>query len=141
MKYAVAKMLSRYVVPPLAVAALTVGCAGRKDASASARPGVTEISPTPPIAYQSTAYQTPQIAQPVAPVQPVIETPAAVPAAGPAAHTAVAGGTSYTVQRGDTLFKIARDRYGDASAWKKIAAANPNVSNGAIKAGQRLVLP
>jgi nucleoid-associated protein YgaU len=34
------------------------------------------------------------------------------------------GGRSYTVKKGDTLSKIAKETYGDASQWKKIHSAN-----------------
>ena len=37
---------------------------------------------------------------------------------------AAAGARSYTVKSGDTLSKIAKEMYGDASQWKKIHAAN-----------------
>ncbi len=37
------------------------------------------------------------------------------------------GGRSYTVKSGDTLSKIAKEFYGDASEWKKIQAANADL--------------
>ena len=37
------------------------------------------------------------------------------------------GERSYTVKSGDTLSKIAKDTYGDASQWKKIHAANADL--------------
>lgn len=37
---------------------------------------------------------------------------------------AAAGARSYVVKSGDTLSKIAKEMYGDASQWKKIHAAN-----------------
>ena len=43
------------------------------------------------------------------------------PAGGAAAAT---GARTYTVKAGDTLSKIAKSMYGDASQWKKIHAAN-----------------
>jgi len=43
-------------------------------------------------------------------------------AAAPAAPAST--GTTYTVKPGDTLSKIAKERYGDASEWKKIHQAN-----------------
>ncbi len=53
------------------------------------------------------------------------------------------GGKSHTVQKGDTLYKIARAYYNDQSRWKDIYAANraeigdPNQ----IRVGQRLTIP
>ena len=32
---------------------------------------------------------------------------------------------TYTIQKGDTLFRIAKDRYGDGTMWQKIVNANP----------------
>jgi len=56
---------------------------------------------------------------------------------------ATGGGKSHTVQKGDTLYKIARSYYNDQSRWKDIYAANraeigdPNQ----IRVGQRLAIP
>jgi nucleoid-associated protein YgaU len=56
---------------------------------------------------------------------------------------ATGGGKSHTVQKGDTLYKIARSYYNDQSRWKDIYAANraeigdPNQ----IRVGQRLSIP
>ena len=38
-----------------------------------------------------------------------------------------AGARRYTVKSGDTLSKIAKELYGDASQWKKIHAANADL--------------
>jgi nucleoid-associated protein YgaU len=37
------------------------------------------------------------------------------------------GGRSYTVKSGDTLSKIAKEMYGDASQWKRLHAANADL--------------
>jgi len=37
------------------------------------------------------------------------------------------GGRRYTVKSGDTLSRIAKEFYGDASQWKKIQAANADL--------------
>jgi nucleoid-associated protein YgaU len=44
-------------------------------------------------------------------------------------QVAVSGGAgrSYTVKVGDTLSRIAKEFYGDASQWKKIQAANADL--------------
>jgi nucleoid-associated protein YgaU len=54
------------------------------------------------------------------------------------------GGRTHTVQKGDTIFKLARDYYGgDASKWRAIYDANRDqISNpNQIRVGQRLVIP
>ncbi|HXV42278.1 MAG TPA: LysM peptidoglycan-binding domain-containing protein, partial [Anaerolineae bacterium] len=49
--------------------------------------------------------------------------------------------TSYTVQRGDTLSKIARTVYGDAYKYPLIQQANNLTDPGHIWVGQVLVIP
>ena len=60
-----------------------------------------------------------------------------------AANAAAAGSQSYTVQSGDSLGKIAKHFYGDASQWKKIYEANRDtISNpDLIHAGAQLTIP
>jgi nucleoid-associated protein YgaU len=43
---------------------------------------------------------------------------------GGSSSTAPVAGTTYTVKKGDSLSKIARQFYGDGSKWKQIHAAN-----------------
>ena len=52
-------------------------------------------------------------------------------------------GTKYVVQDGDTLYKIAKEKYGKASEWKRIREANKAVisADGRVKAGQEIILP
>ncbi|MCB2376320.1 LysM peptidoglycan-binding domain-containing protein [Hymenobacter sp. BT635] len=79
--------------------------------------------------------------------------PAAKPAAGgtdffgnnaaPAQPTA-AKGDSYTVVSGDSLSKIAKNHYGDASKWHQIYEANKAIIGSNpdhIEVGQQLTLP
>ena len=53
------------------------------------------------------------------------------------------GGKTYTVKSGDTLSKIAKATYGNASDWKKIHAANADLIKDPdkIQAGWTLKLP
>lgn len=53
------------------------------------------------------------------------------------------GGSSYTVQKGDSLSRIAQQELGDANAWKKIFEANRDVLDDPDKIfpGQTLKLP
>jgi nucleoid-associated protein YgaU len=60
-----------------------------------------------------------------------------------AAADAAGSASSYTVKSGDTLSKIAKEVYGDASQWKKIHEANrasiPNPD--LIHPGDKLTIP
>jgi nucleoid-associated protein YgaU len=51
---------------------------------------------------------------------------------------------TYTVKKGDSLSKIAKEFYGDAKQWKKIYEANKDVIGNnpdLIKPGQEYVIP
>lgn len=126
--------MNRYLMGFVALAAVAGGCSSNKQASAkpAVTPLVTDIAPMPP---------TPVYVAPVAqPVQPVAYT--AAPAAEPAlAAAAPSAGGSYVVKHGDTLYKLARDHYGDGKQWTKIASANPGLSPATLKIGQKIVIP
>jgi len=53
------------------------------------------------------------------------------------------GGTTYTVVAGDSLSKIAKRKYGDASEWRKIYEANKDTIDDPdlIHPGQVLRIP
>jgi len=52
-------------------------------------------------------------------------------------------GRTYTVQRGDTLYKLARRFYNDAAKWRDIYDANRDVIKdpNKIEVGMKLVIP
>jgi len=57
--------------------------------------------------------------------------------------SSAAGGRTYTVQKGDSLSKIAKREYGDAQQWRRIFEANRNLIENPdlIYPGQVLHLP
>lgn len=59
-------------------------------------------------------------------------------AAGPSLPAA---GQRYQVRKGDTLFGIARTRYGSGGQWQRIASANPGLSPATLQAGAMIVVP
>lgn len=70
------------------------------------------------------------------------------PASEPASYESTAsyssGGSRYhTVQRKDTLYKLARQYYNDEGSWKRIYQANSDVINNPnqIYPGQKLLIP
>ena len=58
-----------------------------------------------------------------------------------AAHLPPAAGSRYQVRKGDTLFGIARTRYGNGMRWQQIASANPGLTPATLKAGSTIVVP
>jgi nucleoid-associated protein YgaU len=52
-------------------------------------------------------------------------------------------GKTYTVVQGDSLSKIAKREYGDASKWRQIYQANRDVIDNPdlIEPGQNLIIP
>ena len=80
--------------------------------------------------------------------QMTVATPAAVeeapePTAAESEEPAAAGDRSYTVQSGDTLWKIAQEMYGDGSKYMKIFDANSELLEhpDRIFPGQELTIP
>lgn len=54
---------------------------------------------------------------------------------------ALSGDATYTVERGDTLYVIAQQYYGDGSRWKEIADANNISDPRKIQPGDELTIP
>lgn len=109
--------------------AFSMGCASKPaDPNAAAvanDPAVLDINPTP---------------APAPTPAPVAVTPAPTPVAVVETPAASASG-SYTVQKGDTLWKIASTEYGDGKQWQKICSANPGLTPETLKAGQTINIP
>lgn len=91
------------------------------------------VAPSTPPAYLPPA--TPVTTDPVVTQSPTLAA-SAVADAGTSA-----GSSNYTVQHGDTLFRIAKQHYGDGKQWTRIANANPGLTPAKLKAGQKIVLP
>jgi nucleoid-associated protein YgaU len=124
-----------------ASALVIVGCSNdKKPAAANGAP--LDVQPvataTPPQTY--TPPPAPGYGSAVEPTRTVTFDPAPAGKTGTAA-AATAGGTTYTVKKGDTLSKIAREHYGDTKAYARIVAANPGINANSIKVGQQIVLP
>ncbi|NTA39108.1 5'-nucleotidase C-terminal domain-containing protein [Agrobacterium salinitolerans] len=65
--------------------------------------------------------------------------PAAMAPAAPA--TAQAAASKYVVEKGDSLWKIAAEKYGDGALWSRIAKANTLKQPNHIEIGEELELP
>jgi LysM repeat protein len=105
---------------PAAAFVLGLALAWMRPWPAPAAP-VAGTASLPPVALAGSAV----------PAQPV------PPATAPAPPATVA----YTVQPGDSLWSIAGRKYGNASLWREIAAANPGANPDRLVPGQSVRLP
>ena len=101
----------------------------------------------PPAAYHASAVPAPitpsYMLSPAAPESaPLVplETQTPVPASAVTPASKLAR-SSYIVKKGDTLYRIAKSRYGNGKQWQRIAAANPGVSPSTLHVGQKLLMP
>ncbi len=115
--------------------AIAGGCSNAKKTTESS---VTEPLAPAPVAYQPAPQ--PYTPSPVA-AQPVTYDSAPTPVVASAAGASVTGSGSYTVKKGDTLYSIAKSRYGSGKEFTKIIAANPGLSPQTLKAGQTITIP
>jgi nucleoid-associated protein YgaU len=115
-----------------------VGCQNsKKDSVGAADPSVTELSvPQHAAAPAPQPYVAPAPA-PAPAAQPVVYDSA--PPANAAAGSAAPG--AYTVKKGDTLYSIAKTRYGSGKEYTRIVAANPGLSAEHLKVGQTIQIP
>ena len=123
------------IVSVALVGFVAAGCANKnKSATASADANVLDVSAPAPSG--PSAYSPPQ---PIA-AQPVTYDTMPNATAG-AGGTGGAAGGPYTVRKGDTLYSIARTRYGDGKQWHRITEANPGLRPESLKVGQTITIP
>ena len=103
-----------------------------------------------PVRTVRSAYANPQIVTPPdEPVAPAMVAPAMTTTPDTSiaashrvgAHSGVDDGGQYKVKKGDTLYRIAKNRYGDGKKWTEIASANPGLTPRSLKVGQTIVIP
>lgn len=94
-------------------------------------------SPAPTASVTPTA--TPSPVMTIAPSVTATTTPKVVVSPVPAAATQT--GSTHTVQKGESLWKLAEKYYGSGFEWKKIAEANGLKNPRIIEVGQQLSIP
>jgi nucleoid-associated protein YgaU len=124
------------------IAIVTLAAAGCQNGKkSSTNPSVMQLNqPAAPVAYAPPSPVPAPAAQPVVYDAPPPAPIAAAPAA-PAASEAATGNKKYKVQKGDTLYSIAKTHYGSGKQFTKITAANPGLTPEGLKAGQTITIP
>lgn len=110
-----------------------IGCQNKKTRTTETPALTNDVLAVEPAAYD--AAPIPSMEPAVAPA------PMMASAATPAPSPVAAGGSSYQVKKGDTLFGIARSHYGDGKQWQRIANANPGLTPANLKAGSIIAIP
>lgn len=104
---------------------------------------IAEVTPAGYVAPAKPAAPAPAAttAAPAATPAPAPAAPAtpAPPTTTPAAVAAAA--SKYVVEKGDSLWKIAAEKYGDGALWQRIAKANTLKHPNHIEIGEELELP
>ncbi|WP_421460596.1 5'-nucleotidase C-terminal domain-containing protein [Agrobacterium tumefaciens] len=109
---------------------------------------ITEVTPAGYVAPAKPAASAPAATAPAATATAPAATPAPAPAApaatAPATTTpaaAAAAASKYVVAKGDSLWKIAAEKYGDGALWTRIAKANTLMHPNHIEIGEELEVP
>ncbi len=107
-----------------------IGCQRRAKPELAAVP-----PPVEPVQVQDYPYQSQDVQfESVAPVGQAPQ-PMVTPIAPPPAQA------TYTIQKNDSLWKIAERHYGSGQRWTDIVAANPGLEPKKLPVGKTIVLP
>lgn len=104
---------------------------------------ITDVTPADYVAPPKETAQAPAAPAPAAPAAsaPAATAPAATAPATTTPAAAAPATTNYVVAKGDSLWKIAAEKYGDGALWTKIADANALKHPNHIEIGDELEIP
>ncbi|MBB4401913.1 MULTISPECIES: 5'-nucleotidase C-terminal domain-containing protein [Rhizobium/Agrobacterium group] len=109
---------------------------------------ISEVTPAGYVAPAKPAAPAPAATAPApaatpapAPSAPAATAPAATAPATTTPAAAAAAASKYVVEKGDSLWKIAAEKYGDGALWSRIAKANTLKQPNHIEIGEELELP
>jgi 5'-nucleotidase len=130
----------KFTLPAVTLAAVTfAAAAGCQQQQSQPKPATDsaalELTPSTPAPMAAPVSYSP-------PMQSAMPDPALAPiSAAPSGVVSASSSGTYTVRKGDTLWKIAASRYGNGKKWKEIADANPGLTPSALRVGQQIELP
>lgn len=101
---------------------------------------IAEVTPAGYVAPAKPAAPAPA-ATTAAPAATPAPAPAAPATPAPPTTTPAAAASKYVVEKGDSLWKIAAEKYGDGALWQRIAKANTLKHPNHIEIGEELELP
>lgn len=125
--------MKKFVMASLmVVAGASVGC------SSNQKQELAQVPP-PPAPLEQGSFEPVQVqAQPA--TAAAADSSATVTPASYQTMTLTTGAT-HTIQKGDTLYSIARKHYGSGNRWQDIVAANPGLDPQKLPVGKTIVLP
>lgn len=120
----------------LLFAAVATGCNDKK-------PVTPAPTPTPEPTPVRDTTSTNDVLRPdtTTPARPLYTPATPKPLPAGTAAPASAGAKKYTVKKGDTLIKIAREQLGDEHKLKSLKDANPGIDPDKLTEGQQINLP
>ena len=137
-------MKKMILVASLVMVPVVAGCDKNKKAETQPSASITDVAPPSP-SHSATSESAWTDSTPVTPInydqQTTSEFSSTTGSFGAAPAATTSGGRTYRVQRGDTLWSIAKRTYGDGSQYRRIVEANPSVRSERLIVGQTLTLP
>jgi len=123
----------KYAIPMIVVSLMVAaGCQQQQASKPMTDSAALDVTPAP----EQVAYSSP------APMQTMTPDPALASAPqASAASDGSATGNTYTIKKGDTLWRIASTKYGSGKKWHEIADANPGLSPSTLRVGETITLP
>jgi len=115
--------VKQHVIGVVLIGLAVAGCAKKSQtASLTPEPTVADLSvPATPASYAPIEVATP------------------LPTESPIDASIASG--SYKIRKGDTLYGIAKSRYGDGKQYTRIVQANPGLNPKTLKVGQTITVP
>ena len=93
----------------------------------------------PPLADVGTMDNTAVVADPIRP--DAVDPPVVAAKSDPIPVAPPAGGDTYTIKKGDNLWRIAVTHLGDGQRYRDILAANPGLDEKKLPIGKTIKLP